>query len=183
MYVILDNGHGENTPGKRGSVLREYRFNRDVLKYVTYELFTMGIAHEILVPEDNDIPLSVRVRRANKIYDENGNDCFLVSIHGNAYEGESPEKVSGIETWYHSESGKKYAGVFQDELIDELGWRDRGLKRGDFTIIRKTKMIAVLLELGFYTNHREEEAMLDPENQYHIGMAIGGAIEKIINTN
>lgn len=178
MFVILDPGHGKDTPGKRSGELEEWRFNRYVMKYVMFDLKSLGIPYHVLVNEDYDVPLRSRSIRANKVAEQSTDDCFLLSIHGNAYP--DSDKVSGIETWYHSESGKKLAKVFQHSLISELGWVDRGLKKGNFWILKHTTMPAVLLELGFYTNPNERANMLDAEYQYRMGLAITRAIKEIV---
>ena len=90
MTVILDNGHGEGTPGKRspkwkdGSQLFEWEFNRDIVNRICNILDDENIRYERLVPEKIDISLKERCRRANVIYDRTDGDCFLISVHGNA---------------------------------------------------------------------------------------------------
>lgn len=84
--IILDNGHGINTPGKRSPfkpVLYEYEFNRDVVKRISNKLNQLHIKNTILVPEDEDVSLSTRVKRANSIYKQHP-DAILISIHANA---------------------------------------------------------------------------------------------------
>ena len=86
MKVLIDNGHGENTPGKRSpdGRLREWAYTRKIADRVITELRTKGIDAERIVKEMVDIPLSVRCRRANTIYRESGGNAILVSIHCNA---------------------------------------------------------------------------------------------------
>ena len=174
MIWILDNGHGIDTPGKRAGELYEWLFNRYVMKYLTYALRGLDIPYYILVEDEEDISLRVRAYRANNFAKDK--DCKLLSIHGNAFEDES---VQGIETFYYSPEGKEMAEVFQSNLIDELGWTDRGVKFGNFHILRETSMPAVLVELGFYTNPAERQKMLDPEYQYMMGDALANAIKTI----
>ena len=40
MIVILDNGHGSNTPGKRSpnGVLREYAYTREIARLIKEKL-------------------------------------------------------------------------------------------------------------------------------------------------
>ena len=73
LVVILDNGHGIDTPGKRSpdGRFREYRWCRDFVKLLENRLKIKGIETRILVPEESDISLSERVRRVNYIYSEN----------------------------------------------------------------------------------------------------------------
>lgn len=86
MKVLIDNGHGENTPGKRSpdGRLREWAYSREIADKVVFGLRKRGIDVERIVKEDSDVPLSERCRRANAIYKETGKKAILVSIHCNA---------------------------------------------------------------------------------------------------
>ena len=66
MHIILDNGHGLKTPGKRSpdGTLIEAIYTRQLVKDLASELEKLGHVH-ILVPEPEDIPLNVRVKRIN----------------------------------------------------------------------------------------------------------------------
>lgn len=89
MLFILDNGHGYNTPGKcspvwkDGTQLKEWEFNRKIVREISIRLNNLGIENMILVPEKEDISLSERVRRVNDIYSHR-KDILLISVHGNA---------------------------------------------------------------------------------------------------
>ena len=193
MLIILDNGHGIDTPGKRCKDLEEWIFNRNVVKFITFLLKERYIDHHVLVEEERDVRLRERTERADQIAKgwkiQTGEDSLLISIHGNAFtrkvDGATiPDgRPHGIETFYYSNTSKGYATVFQDELIKELGWRDRGVKKADFWIIKKSSMPAVLTENGFYTNTKERELMLKPEIQERIALAHVKAIERILNGN
>ena len=86
MKVLIDNGHGENTPGKRSpdGRLREWSYTREIADMVVSGLRKLGIDAERIVKEDTDVPLSERCRRADAIYKEAGKKAILVSIHCNA---------------------------------------------------------------------------------------------------
>lgn len=182
---IIDNGHGESTPGKRspefkdGSQLREYLFNRRVSAHLMELLDDARICYRNLVPElENDIPLSERVKRANEI--ETELPKILISIHGNAFGSDwtSPE---GIETYHFtgSKTGKTLAQIFQDKLTMETGWKDRGVKNSGFYILRHTSMPAILTENGFFTNKEECKKMMSDEWCQKIAKAHFNAIQEI----
>lgn len=86
MKILIDNGHGENTPGKRSpdGRFREYLYAREIADMVVAGLRKCGIEAERIVKEDIDISLSERCKRANAIYKETGKKAILVSIHCNA---------------------------------------------------------------------------------------------------
>ena len=64
---LLDNGHGETTPGKRspkfddGTRMFEYEFNRAIVARIKNRLDEIGVAYLDLVPGDNDVTLGDRV--------------------------------------------------------------------------------------------------------------------------
>ncbi len=85
--VLLDNGHGAGTPGKRSpdGWLKEYRWARETASLVALALRGHGVDARLLVPEEEDVPLRERVARANAACRERGKDgVLLVSVHVNA---------------------------------------------------------------------------------------------------
>ena len=87
MIILLDNGHGFDTPGKCSpdGFFREYAYNRYLAFRIQEQLSALGLDARLLVPEREDISLPERCRRANKICEHFGSDqVILVSIHVNA---------------------------------------------------------------------------------------------------
>lgn len=69
MKILIDNGHGIQTKGKRSpdGTLLEYAYTRELARQIVKILQYRGYDAQLLVPEDDDIPLSERVRRVNEI--------------------------------------------------------------------------------------------------------------------
>ena len=73
MKVLIDNGHGENTPGKRspkwndGTQLFEWDYTREIARRVQSELRSKGIDVDLIVKENVDVPLGERCKRVNSI--------------------------------------------------------------------------------------------------------------------
>ena len=87
MKILIDNGHGIQTKGKRSpdGQLLEYAYTRDLARRIVSILKARGYDSELLVPEDDDIPLSERVRRINAHCQALGKtNVILISIHVNA---------------------------------------------------------------------------------------------------
>ena len=87
MKVLIDNGHGLNTSGKRSpdGTFREAIYNREIARRIVLNLVDRGYDAELLVPEDDDIALAERVSRVNAYYKALGKqNVILVSIHVNA---------------------------------------------------------------------------------------------------
>lgn len=82
MKILIDNGHGKETPGKRSpdERLKEFAYTREIAERVVDGLQNEGIDAVRIVTEENDVTLSERVRRVNVF----GKDTILISIHCNA---------------------------------------------------------------------------------------------------
>ena len=87
MKILIDNGHGIQTKGKRSpnGKLLEYAYTRELARQIVKILKSRGYDSELLVPEDDDILLSERVRRINAHCQALGkSNVILISLHLNA---------------------------------------------------------------------------------------------------
>lgn len=87
MKVLIDNGHGIFTPGKRSpdGLFREAYYTREIARRIVADLCDRGHTASLLVPEDDDISLQERCRRVNAQCLLHGkSNVILVSIHVNA---------------------------------------------------------------------------------------------------
>lgn len=192
----LDNGHGIKTKGKRSpfygpdgrTQFREYEFNRDIVNRIIEQLEQIGVKYFNVVPEVDVADFLVeRVERANDF--RSALPKIYVSVHSNAGPADSENdwtlpSIKGIETWYFhgSKRGQKVASIFQKHLIAETGFVSRGLKSratGQFYVIRKTRMTAILTENGFYNNQAECMELMTDEVRQKIADAHVKAILEI----
>lgn len=153
MKVCLDAGHGIETPGKRSpdGTLIEFEFNRDVTDRLKKILENHGVEVLLTCKDEHDKGLDIRCDYAN----DNEADYF-VSIHANAHK-EYWTDANGWEIYVVGKGGKaeQLAKAIHKHSIPALGLKDRGIKIGDFQVLRDTDMPAVLIEHGFYTNKEE----------------------------
>ena len=171
--VILDDGHGMDTAGKRtpkfadGSFMRENDFNDAVVKKMGSKFTQVGVDVYYTAPEVGDIPLATRSARANAKYREyvskHGADnviCILISVHANAYLGYWGT-WGGINTFYQTGSsrGLKLGTAVHTELKKGTQLRDRGVKANNLHMTRETVMGAILVECGFMDNKQEAELL------------------------
>lgn len=118
MKILIDNGHGVNTPGKCSpdKSFREYKWAREIAQRIVTELKLKDYDAELVVPEENDISLKERCRRANAVCAKFGTkNVIFVSIHSNAAGGDGKWKSAGGWCVYTS-PGKTRA----DELATSL---------------------------------------------------------------
>lgn len=174
--ILIDNGHGVTTPGKRspeGGALREFRYCREIAAEVVRRLRTLGYDVELLVPEDADISLSERCARVNAVCDRVGakNVC-LVSIHNNAAgSGAAWMPARGWEAWTSKgkTGGDELAECLYDaaarhlpkgtKLRTDMADGDRD-KEANFTILYRSKCPACLTENLFQDNKEDVEYLL-----------------------
>lgn len=169
MKILIDNGHGENTPGKRSpdGRFREYIYTREIASAVVKHLGYRGFDAELLTPEEYDVSLRARVERVNAWCRQiNKKNVCLVSIHTNASgNGKNWMTTRG---WCCYTSRGQTAG---DKLADCLYraaalWLPghqlrRDLSDGDpdiennFTILNNTLCAAALTENLFHDNNED----------------------------
>ena len=190
--VILDNGHGIDTPGKRSPIwsnntqLFEWKFNRDIVDSIIGYLQVANISYVKLIEESQDISLKERVDRINTIYKENKDKyrVYLISVHGNA--ADNAPTANGIEVFTSIGETKSdtIAEVFYSKLKN-LGWKmrpnrsNKGGKEENFYILKNSHCPAVLTENGFYTNEEECKKMLEFYWQKEIALAHYKAMQDI----
>ena len=176
MKILLDTGHGIDTPGKRSpdGLFREFAYNRYIASQIHQRLKGNGLDSQLLVPEMEDISLAERCRRTNQICRQLGSDqVLLISIHVNAA-GNGSEWMNARGWSCYTAKGQTAA----DELASSLylaatihlpGHRLRvDYTDGDpdieenFFIIRHTSCPAVLTE-NLFMDNREDVAFLESE--------------------
>ena len=176
--ILIDNGHGCDTKGKRSpdGSLMEWLYTREIAIEVVKRLKEQGYDAERLVPENSDISLTARANRVNAWCDKLGSkNVCLVSIHCNAAgSGSQWMNARGWEAWTSvgQTQGDKLADCLYDAaeqvlrpLISDIKIRvdltdgDRD-KESNFTVLQKTKCAAVLTENMFQDNKEDVEWLL-----------------------
>ena len=174
MKILLDNGHGINTPGKRSpdGHFREYAYNRYLAFRIREQLLALGLDVQLLVPEREDISLQERCRRVNTICQQLGSDqVLLISLHVNAA-GNGKEWLNARGWCCFTTVGKTMADALATCLYEAAhaqlpGQRirkdttdgDPDLEQ-DFYILRHTSCPAVLTE-NLFMDNREDVAFLE----------------------
>ena len=190
--VLLDNGHGKETAGKRspvwsdGSQLFEWEFNRDIVRRISEKLEADGIPYRILVPEETDISLTERARRANEIAKENNGKAYVLSIHANAgggtgwevYTSPGQTPSDAIATVFFEEAGR--------EFVPD-GWRMRSDysdgdpdKENQFYILKHTVCPAVLSENFFMDTEKDCRFIMSEDGRERIANMHVAAIKRVL---
>lgn len=196
FHVILDNGHGKETKGKRsplwkdGTQLLEYSYTRDIVDRIINSLkadSTTIVLHRI-VPEENDIPLKERAARANKISLEFGKtNCLGISVHVNAFNSEA--RGWEIHTFLGESLSDRYAEIFwrvfsqnPDRVLKMRKSSETNLdKDSNFAILRDTLSPFLLTENGFMDEEEECKYLLSEEGRSFITKCHVDAIKACYN--
>lgn len=162
--VILDSGHAKNTAGKVApdKSLYEWDFNNKMQYLLKKRLEDHKFKVCLTNPSPDkvkDISLTDRANKANKIYKDSGKPkTIMLSLHANAY-GEWTT-ARGVEVFHASnasQNSKNLAKYLCDQIYTDAkkvdsGFKNRGVKCEDFTVIYKTITPTCLIEYAFYTN-------------------------------
>lgn len=176
MIVLIDNGHGVETPGKRSpdGRLREYAYTREIADRVLSKLQNEGIEAIRIVPEVEDISLKERVERVNKIYAETGKKTILISIHCNAMgDGSKWESARGWSVFVGKNATQKSkqlaCELAQMALTKEVKVRQPSPQvsywTADLYICQKTNCPVVLVENFFQDNKEDVDFLLSEKGK------------------
>lgn len=172
MKIAIDAGHGLNTPGKRclasidPNETREWVLNSRVAGKLQNLLSAYDV--EVIRVDDTtgatDVSLADRCGKANS---ENAD--LYISIHHNAGANGSPS--GGLEVYRHPACSETGATAFwQKAIYDSLinaglpkGNRSEPIKTADYYVLRNTKMIAILCEMGFMDSTSDTPLILTDE--------------------
>ena len=190
MIILIDNGHGQDTAGKRSpdGRLKEYKYAREIAAEVVKRLKTMDYNAQLLVTEEKDISLGTRCKRVNDICKHFGtSNVLLVSIHLNAKgNGSAWMDARGWQACVslNSSAKSKQLASYLFDAAQAQGLKMRSPKPGqkwwpqNLAICRDTDCPAVLTENLFQDNKQDVEFLLSDKGREAI---INLHVEGIIN--
>lgn len=174
--MMLDSGHGGSDPG---AVYRGRREKDDTLRLtLTVGEILQENGIEVLYTRTTDVYLSPYERAVEA--NQAGVDFFL-SIHRNSYPTDN--EVMGVESLIYDLSGLKYQMAQEiNEQLETVGFVDLGVKaRPNLVVLKRTKMPAVLVEVGFINSDTDNQ--LFDDNFQDIAQAIADGILDTLESN
>ncbi len=175
--IILDAGHGGTDEGAKINTFMEKKIALTTTFLTKKHLEELG--YRVIMTRSRDIflPLQRRVLIANKT-----KGSLFVSVHFNS----SPStEAKGIEIFYYdskemwrSRASKRLANSILYRMLDQTEAISRGVKQGNFHVIRETDMPAVLVEGGFITNRDERTKLRDKTYLDRLAIGIAQGIDK-----
>lgn len=163
--IVIDPGHGGNdsgTVGANGTLEKDLALQTALL--LKTQLENVGATVIITREQDYYLSLSARVNIAHVHHA----DAFI-SIH---YDSAAQEDVRGITQYYYHYFHKGLA-LKIDESMQKINiLKNRGIRSGNYQVLRQNSQPSVLLELGYLSNPEEEEVVTSNDYQQTIVMAI-----------
>lgn len=192
--LLLDNGHGVNTPGKCSPDRRllEYKWAREVAALIAAKCRARGIKVELVCPEVGDIPLRTRTSRVNTLCNKFGAaNCLCLSIHINAAGADGKwHNARGFSGWVArnaSSKSKLFAAIIYRHAVSAGLKGNRAPQPGNywvgnFAIVRDTKCPACLTENLFQDNKDDVNYLMSATGKNTIADLHVNAIEEYIKT-
>lgn len=166
---MLDAGHGGSDSGAVYNGRLEKNDNLRITLAVGERLARSGERVLYTRTDDSTVDLTYRSTMANS-----AGATYFVSFHRNS----ASTVGRGVEVYYYTglsaqSTAARMAAPVQDALV-ACGFHNRGVKQAKFSVLRRTSMPAILVELAFI-NNEAENAKLDSEF-YRIADAIASAL-------
>lgn len=147
--IVIDPGHGGKDYGTTGfSGTLEKNITMETATRLYNKLEAAGAEVFLTRYRDQYISLPSRVLTSTR-FDA---DAFI-SIHYDSFYDDGSE---GATTFFYHPWQKDLAVNIHSSLIKKTNVHDRGVRKGDYYVIRENHQNAVLVELGFLSNPSEE---------------------------
>ncbi len=147
--IMIDPGHGgrdNGTTGSSGTIEKKLTLQTSKLLY--NKLRASGA--NVILTRNSDTYLSLSTRVSMAHYQ---NVDAFISIH---YDSVTDSTVKGMTTYYYSTSQKPLAASIHMSTQNQTKLKNRGVRFGDYHVLRENRQKAVLIELGYLSNPTEE---------------------------
>jgi len=180
IIVAIDAGHGGEDFGTHSNIKprqHEKFLTLSTAFMVRDHLKRMGYKAVFIRSKDEFVPLRKRIAIASS-----QKATILVSVH---YNSAANVKAHGVEVYYYRAKNptnrtRESAKLAEAVLKHVLGYtkaKSRGVKHGDFCVVRDSTMPAILVEGGFLTNAMEVKKLKNPRYVNDIARGIAQGID------
>lgn len=167
--VVIDAGHGGSDPGAQRGSFDEKDITLSIANKTYKYLTKKGVKVIRTRPKDVSVSLQDRVATTNRIKP----DLFL-SIHVNSLESRSD--IEGIETYYQTPQSQQLAKTIHKTLVSDLEAPDRSIRKARFYVVNRTKVPAVLSEVGFISHKKERSKLVSDAYQEKVAKALAKGV-------
>jgi N-acetylmuramoyl-L-alanine amidase len=194
--VVLDAGHGGNDRGvKISDKYYEKDFTLDIVSIIKKELEKSGnIRPHLTRSSDKDLSVSERIKIISS-----SRPAIYVGIHVNA--GHSKDS-SGYEIYFpgfpsvpagqvnsqeilkdmaqnkYLNESIKFAQLIQRNIDSVFPRKSRGIRNAPLVIVEELTVPAVIVEIGFSTNHEDRKKLMDENVRRSLAHALSQSIRE-----
>lgn len=169
LVLVIDPGHGKQDPGAIGFGLKE----KDVVLDISLRMKKYFAQTPIkpMLTRETDVFLQLSQRAA--FASANNADTFI-SVHANALNG----SAQGQETFYYAsnntngDQSKALATYIHKRMQEAWNLKDRGVKYGNFHVLRENTVAAALVEIGFIDNKTDNAYIASTQRREQMARAI-----------
>ncbi|MFP5021209.1 N-acetylmuramoyl-L-alanine amidase [Pseudonocardia phyllosphaerae] len=176
--IVIDPGHGGTDHGVEIGEVTEAGLMWDLARRLVGRMSATGMEALLSRPETGNPPDAERAQFANDV----GAD-LVVSLHTDA--SFSPH-AQGLATYYFgngsgttSNVGEALAGLIQRELLTRTPMVDCHSQPCTWELVRRTRMPAVRVEVGYITNLGDRRKLLDPAFRDVVAEGILVAVKRL----
>lgn len=184
ILIVIDPGHGGHDVGTQS--ISNPRYQEKSLNLATAQFvkaFLIQRGYQVFMTRENDtfISLAKRAEMANE-----KKPSLFVSIH---YNSAPSAAAKGVEVYFYQSKenkartlkSKQLAQTILKQIVAFTKAKSRGVKQGNYAVIRETNMPAVLVEGGFVTNEEELQNLKDPVYLKKLAWGIVRGIEDFLH--
>ena len=164
--IALNAGHGGSDVGAIGPTgVTEKNITLRIAKELQKQLQAEGA--EVIMTRDKDIEVSPKRAKATDIEElqarcdiANRNEAdIFISIHMDSFTSSTPSGTTGYYYAKGTKASTRLAQAVSDGVVSELFTGHRGVKSCNFYVVKHTDMPAILLEVAFISNEKEEKLL------------------------
>jgi N-acetylmuramoyl-L-alanine amidase len=181
--IVLDPGHGGAESGSAVDSLTEAEIVLDIAQRIEGRLAAGGMRVFLTRGADGNPTDAERADFANTV----GADLFL-SLHVDQAPGQ--QDASGVTTYYYggnllgstgigSPVGERFAELVQGEVVGRTELLDCRSHGRTWELLRRTRMPAVRLELGYLTCPRDAARLATPSFRDTVAEAVHAAVTRL----
>ncbi|MEV6526160.1 N-acetylmuramoyl-L-alanine amidase [Longispora sp. NPDC051575] len=176
--IIIDPGHGGADPGVAGGGYTESELMFDLASRLEGRLAAAGVAVHLTRGPDNGFSDAERAALANDL----GGD-LLISLHS---DGHHNPLAGGVATYHYggdnavtSTAGERFAGLVQREIVVRTGMIDCRVHAKTWELLRRSRMPAVRVEVGYLTSPTDRARLADPAFRDTVVDALLAAVQRM----
>jgi N-acetylmuramoyl-L-alanine amidase len=183
--VVVDPGHGGPDRGNTGNGLEEAGIVEDLAARIEGRLTATGVQAYLTRPVGARHAVRAAVDEETRaVFANETRADLLVSLHVDGHENPA---ANGVATYYygtdefgqHSMLGERFAGLIQREIVARTDLLNCGTHAKSWDLLRRTRMPAVRLELGYVTSPGDAARLADPSFRDVVAEAVVIAVQRL----